>query len=157
LRNPRDYHERLRRVGLRGIAHATRTFWKPPRRQNSLPIDCPGTRLTCFSSQFPEESHVTISHAEASCTAGRANFVTGQLSIRTGLITLGQAGAAIGMPAEAPTIANAELKDKIGPRNMLHSWATDKDDSTVGDLQSGSRQGAGDPHSTVTRGAVITA
>src|SRR5262249_19830053 len=46
-------------------------------------------------------------YAEASCTAGRANFITGQLPIRTGLTTVGQAGAAIGMPAEAPTIATA--------------------------------------------------
>lgn len=46
-------------------------------------------------------------YAEASCTAGRANFVTGQLPIRTGLTTVGQAGAAIGIPAQAPTIAAA--------------------------------------------------
>ncbi len=32
-------------------------------------------------------------YAEASCTAGRANFITGQLPIRTGLTTVGQAGA----------------------------------------------------------------
>jgi arylsulfatase len=122
-------------------------------------------------------------YAEASCTAGRAQFVTGQLPIRTGLTTVGQAGASIGMPAQAPTIATAlksmgystgqfgknhfgdlneflptvhgfdeffgylyhldamedpahpnyppELKDKVGPRNMLHSWATDLDDPTV--------------------------
>jgi len=122
-------------------------------------------------------------YAEASCTAGRANFITGQLPIRTGLTTVGQAGAPIGMPAEAPTIATAlktagyatgqfgknhfgdrneflptvhgfdeffgylyhldamedpahpnypqDLKDKIGPRNMLHSWATEVDDATV--------------------------
>jgi arylsulfatase A-like enzyme len=122
-------------------------------------------------------------YAEASCTAGRANFITGQLPIRTGLTTVGQAGAKVGMPAEAPTIATAlrsmgyatgqfgknhlgdlneylptlhgfdeffgylyhldamedpshrnypqALKDKIGPRNMVHSWATDSDDPTV--------------------------
>ena len=121
-------------------------------------------------------------YAEASCTAGRANFITGELPIRTGLTTVGQAGATIGMPAAAPTIATAlksmgyatgqfgknhlgdlnqflptvhgfdeffgylyhldamedpchpnypqELKDKVGPRNMIHSWATDKDDPT---------------------------
>ena len=46
-------------------------------------------------------------YAEASCTAGRANFITGQLPIRTGLTTVGQAGSTIGMPAEAPTIATA--------------------------------------------------
>jgi len=122
-------------------------------------------------------------YAEASCTAGRANFITGEIPVRTGLTTVGQAGAAVGMPAEAPTIATAlrsmgyatgqfgknhlgdrneylptvhgfdeffgylyhldamedpahhsyppELKDKVGPRNMLHCWATDKDDTTV--------------------------
>ncbi len=122
-------------------------------------------------------------YAEASCTAGRANFITGQLPIRTGMTTVGQAGATIGLPAQAPTIATAlksmgyatgqfgknhlgdlneflptvhgfdeffgylyhldamedpahpnyppELKDKIGPRNMVHSWASDQDDPTV--------------------------
>ena len=43
-------------------------------------------------------------YAEASCTAGRANFITGELPIRTGLTTVGQAGSSIGMPAQAPTI-----------------------------------------------------
>ena len=122
-------------------------------------------------------------YAEASCTAGRANFITGQLPIRTGLTTVGQAGSPIGMPAEAPTIATAlksmgyatgqfgknhlgdlneflptvhgfdeffgylyhldamedpchrnypqDLKDTVGPRNMVHTWATDVDDPTV--------------------------
>jgi arylsulfatase len=122
-------------------------------------------------------------YAEASCTAGRANFITGELPIRTGLTTVGQAGAPIGIPAEAPTIATVlrsmgyatgqfgknhlgdrneylptvhgfeeffgylyhldamedpahptypqELKDVVGPRNMLHCWSTDKDDPTV--------------------------
>ena len=46
-------------------------------------------------------------YAEASCTAGRANFITGELPIRTGLTTVGQAGADVGMPAQAPTIATA--------------------------------------------------
>src|SRR3984957_5132973 len=46
-------------------------------------------------------------YAEASCTAGRANFITGELPIRTGLTTVGQAGAKVGMPAQAPTIATA--------------------------------------------------
>ena len=122
-------------------------------------------------------------YAEASCTAGRAAFVTGELPIRTGMTTVGQAGASVGLPAEACTIATAlkdlgyatgqfgknhlgdkneflptvhgfdeffgylyhldamedpahpgypqELLDKVGPRNMVHSWATDKDDTTV--------------------------
>ena len=121
-------------------------------------------------------------YAEASCTAGRANFITGQIPIRTGMTTVGQAGSPVGLPAQAPTIATAlksmgyatgqfgknhlgdrngflptvhgfdeffgylyhldamedpshpnyppELIDKIGPRNMVHSWATDQDDPT---------------------------
>lgn len=122
-------------------------------------------------------------YAEASCTAGRANFITGQLPIRTGLTTVGQAGSKLGIPAQAPTIATAlksmgyntgqfgknhlgdlneflptvhgfdeffgylyhldamedpahpnyppELRDTVGPRNMVHSWATATDDPTV--------------------------
>lgn len=122
-------------------------------------------------------------YAEASCTAGRAAFVTGELPIRTGMTTVGQAGASIGMPAQASTIAHAlkeqgyatgqfgknhlgdlnaflptvhgfdeffgylyhldamedpfhpaypqELLNKVGPRNILHSWATNTDDATV--------------------------
>jgi arylsulfatase A-like enzyme len=122
-------------------------------------------------------------YAEASCTAGRANFITGELPIRTGLTTVGQAGSMLGMPDEAPTIATAlkargyatgqfgknhlgdrnpflptvhgfdeffgylyhldamedpshknypqALKDKVGPRNMLHCFASDVDDPHV--------------------------
>src|ERR1700704_5244838 len=122
-------------------------------------------------------------YAEASCTAGRANFITGELPIRTGLTTVGQAVSPIGMPDEAPTIATAlksmgyatgqfgknhlgdlnrflptvhgfeeffgylyhldamedpchpgypaALKSTVGPRNMVHSYATDTDDPTV--------------------------
>jgi arylsulfatase len=121
-------------------------------------------------------------YAEASCTAGRANFITGELPIRTGMTTVGQAGAPTGLPAEAVTIATVlksmgyatgqfgknHLGDKneflptvhgfdeffgylyhldamedpahpnypqnllnvVGPRNMVHSWATDTDDPT---------------------------
>src|SRR6266404_2743321 len=122
-------------------------------------------------------------YAEACCTAGRANFITGELPIRTGMTTVGQAGAPTGLPAEACTIATAlkaqgyatgqfgknhlgdkneflptvhgfdeffgylyhldamedpahpnypqNLLDKVGPRNMVHSWSTDTDDATV--------------------------
>jgi arylsulfatase len=130
-----------------------------------------------------EGMRFTDYYAEASCTAGRANFITGELPIRTGLTTVGQAGSPIGMPDEAPTIATAlksmgyatgqfgknhlgdlnkflptlhgfdefygylyhldamedpchrnypqTLKASVGPRNMVHSWATDVDDATV--------------------------
>jgi arylsulfatase A-like enzyme len=125
---------------------------------------------------------LTDYYAEASCTAGRANFITGELPIRTGMTTVGQAGSALGMPDAAPTIANAlkaqgyatgqfgknhlgdrnamlptahgfdeyfgylyhlnamedpfwytyppEWKATIGPRNLVHSFATDVDDAT---------------------------
>jgi arylsulfatase A-like enzyme len=46
-------------------------------------------------------------YAEASCTAGRANFITGELPLRTGLTTVGQAGADVGIPDQAATIALA--------------------------------------------------
>jgi arylsulfatase len=54
-----------------------------------------------------EGMRFTDYYAEASCTAGRANFITGQLPMRTGMTTVGQAGADVGLPAEAPTIATA--------------------------------------------------
>ena len=44
-------------------------------------------------------------YAEASCTAGRANFITGQIPLRTGLTTVGQAGADVGMPDQSVTTA----------------------------------------------------
>jgi arylsulfatase len=130
-----------------------------------------------------EGMRFTDYYAEASCTAGRANFITGELPIRTGLTTVGQAGSPIGMPAEAPTIATAlksmgyatgqfgknhlgdlnqflptlhgfdeffgylyhldamedpchpnyppALKATVGPRNIVHSYATNVDDATV--------------------------
>src|SRR3989442_12035415 len=49
--------------------------------------------------------------AQASCTAGRAKLIMGELPIRTGMTTVGQAGAAIGIPAEAWTIPTA-LKEQ---------------------------------------------
>jgi arylsulfatase A-like enzyme len=122
-------------------------------------------------------------YAEASCTAGRANFITGQLPIRTGLTTVGQAGADVGIPDRAVTVATVlkslgyetaqfgknhlgdlnkylptvhgfdeyfgylyhldamsdpywysypqDWIDKYGPRNLVHSYATDTDDLTV--------------------------
>ena len=130
-----------------------------------------------------EGMRFTDYYAEASCTAGRANFITGELPLRTGLTTVGQAGADVGLPDEAVTLATV-LKtlgyetaqfgknhlgdlnkflptvhgfdeyfgylyhldamsdpywfdypqawiDKYGPRNLVHTWATDVDDPTV--------------------------
>jgi len=54
-----------------------------------------------------EGMRLTDYYAEASCTAGRANFITGELPIRTGLTTVGQAGSALGYPDAAPSIADA--------------------------------------------------
>src|ERR1700756_2341910 len=124
-------------------------------------------------------------YAEASCTAGRANFITGELPIRTGLTTVGQAGADVGIPDQAVTLATAlkslgyetgqfgknhlgdlnkylptvhgfdeyfgylyhldamsdpywysfpddqAYRDKYGPRDVVHCWATNQDDETV--------------------------
>jgi arylsulfatase len=50
---------------------------------------------------------LTDYYAEASCTAGRAALITGEIPLRTGLTTVGQAGADVGMPAQAATIASA--------------------------------------------------
>src|SRR5580658_3815760 len=54
-----------------------------------------------------EGMRFTDYYAEASCTAGRANFITGELPLRTGLTTVGQAGADVGLPAQACTLATA--------------------------------------------------
>ena len=130
-----------------------------------------------------EGMRFTDYYAEASCTAGRAQFITGELPIRTGMTTVGQAGAKIGIPAQAVTLATVlksmgyatgqfgknhlgdlneflptvhgfdeffgylyhldamedpchpnyppALKDTVGPRNVVHSWATNVDDPTV--------------------------
>ena len=53
-----------------------------------------------------EGMRFTDYYAEASCTAGRANFITGELPIRTGLTTVGQAGADVGLPDQAATLAS---------------------------------------------------
>lgn len=54
-----------------------------------------------------EGMRFTDYYAEASCTAGRANFITGEIPLRTGMTTVGQAGADVGIPAQAITLATA--------------------------------------------------
>ena len=54
-----------------------------------------------------EGMRFTDYYAEASCTAGRANFITGEIPLRTGLTTVGQAGADVGIPMQACTLATA--------------------------------------------------
>jgi len=51
-------------------------------------------------------------YAEQSCTAGRSAFITGQSVFRTGLSKVGMPGAALGLRAEDPTIA--ELLKPLG-------------------------------------------
>ena len=72
-------------------------------------------------------------YADPSCTAGRASIITGELPIRTGLTTVGQAGAEIGMPAEAPTIATAlkELGYNTGQFGKNHLGDKNKHLPTV--------------------------
>jgi arylsulfatase A-like enzyme len=48
---------------------------------------------------------LTDCYAQASCTAGRAAFITGQLPMRTGMTTVGLPGAPQGLQPEDPTLA----------------------------------------------------
>ena len=67
-----------------------------------------------------EGMRFTDYYAEASCTAGLANFITGELPIRTGLTTVGQAGAALGIPA--PDTINGITQLPIEGVSMAHTW-----------------------------------
>jgi arylsulfatase len=49
---------------------------------------------------------LTDAYAQASCTAGRAAFITGQIPMRTGLTTVGMPGAKQGLQPEDPTLAD---------------------------------------------------
>ena len=70
---------------------------------------------------------LTDCYAQASCTAGRAAFITGQLPMRTGLTTVGMPGAPQGIHPEDPTLADlikpegymtAQIgKNHLGDRN----------------------------------------
>jgi arylsulfatase A-like enzyme len=70
---------------------------------------------------------LTDCYAQASCTAGRAAFITGQIPMRTGLTTVGLPGAAQGLQPEDPTLADllkpqgymtAQIgKNHLGDRN----------------------------------------
>src|ERR1700752_742835 len=65
------------------------------------------SRTPNLDSLASEGMRFTDYYAEASCTAGSANFITGELPIRTGLTTVGQAGADVGLPDQACTLATA--------------------------------------------------
>jgi hypothetical protein len=59
-------------------------------------------------------------YAEASCTAGRANFITGELPIRTGMTTVGQAGADVGLRRrQRSEIESVQFQGVEGLRDAL--------------------------------------
>jgi arylsulfatase A-like enzyme len=70
---------------------------------------------------------LTDHYGQASCTAGRAAFITGQIPLRTGLTTVGLPGAPQGLQPEDPTLADllkaegymtAQIgKNHLGDRN----------------------------------------
>jgi len=63
--------------------------------------------------RIAEEGMIFMDHyTQASCTAGRAAFLTGQYPIRTGLSTVGLPGSPIGLQKEDPTLA--ELLKPLG-------------------------------------------
>ena len=82
------------------------------------------TNLSCYSDGLMgyrtpnidrvanEGMRFTDYYGEQSCTAGRSAFLTGQSVFRTGLSKVGFPGAAIGISAEDPTIA--ELLKPLG-------------------------------------------
>ena len=91
-----------------------------PDKPNILVIwgdDIGITNLSCYSDGLMgyrtpnidrianEGMRFTDSYGEQSCTAGRSSFITGQSVFRTGLSKVGMPGAAIGLRAEDPTIA----------------------------------------------------
>jgi arylsulfatase A-like enzyme len=56
--------------------------------------------------RIADEGMLFMDHyAQASCTAGRAAFITGQYPIRVGLSTVGLPGTPIGLQEEDPTLA----------------------------------------------------
>lgn len=65
--------------------------------------------------RIADEGMLFMDHyAQASCTAGRAAFITGQYPIRVGLATVGIAGSPIGLQSEDPTLA--EMLKPLGYR-----------------------------------------
>jgi arylsulfatase len=68
-------------------------------------------------------------HAEASCTAGRANFITGELPFRTGLTRVGQAGSPLGTPDEAgrrPWMDHVARADRVFERLRITDDPTEQ-------------------------------
>jgi len=56
--------------------------------------------------QFGQRGAIFTDHyGQASCTAGRSAFITGQMPIRTGMTTIGIPGTTRGIQKEDPTLA----------------------------------------------------
>ena len=67
-----------------------------------------------IDSLAKEGAIFTDHYAQASCTAGRAAFITGQMPIRTGETTIGIPGSKLGLQKEDPTLA--EVLKTLGYR-----------------------------------------
>jgi arylsulfatase A-like enzyme len=65
-----------------------------------------GTQTPNIDSIARDGALLLDAYAQASCTAGRAAFITGQIPIRTGLTAVGLPGAPQGLKAEDPTLAD---------------------------------------------------
>ncbi|MFK4874587.1 arylsulfatase [Novosphingobium sp. ZW T3_23] len=86
-----------------------------------------GTTTPNMDRLAKEGIRLTDAYAQASCTAGRAAFITGQLPMRTGLTAVGLPGAPQGLFSEDPTLAEllkphgyktAQIgKNHLGDRN----------------------------------------
>jgi arylsulfatase len=86
-----------------------------------------GGRTPNIDRLAAEGALLTDHYGQASCTAGRAAFITGQIPLRTGLTTVGLPGAPQGLQAEDPTLADllkgegymtAQIgKNHLGDRN----------------------------------------
>jgi arylsulfatase len=86
-----------------------------------------GTQTPNIDSIARDGAMLLDAYAQASCTAGRAAFITGQIPIRTGLTAVGLPGAPQGLKAEDPTLADllkplgymtAQIgKNHLGDRN----------------------------------------
>jgi arylsulfatase len=86
-----------------------------------------GTTTPNIDRIAEQGARLTDCYGQASCTAGRAALITGQLPMRTGMTTVGMPGAAQGIQAEDPTLADlikpqgyvtAQIgKNHLGDRN----------------------------------------
>jgi arylsulfatase A-like enzyme len=65
-----------------------------------------GTETPNIDRIAEEGVRLTDCYGEASCTAGRAAFITGQIPMRTGMTTVGMPGAPQGIQPEDPTLAD---------------------------------------------------